>query len=278
MPGLDERGRPGDALVGDPDDVRGAARRDRLDADLGPGEQFLQQHDRLPALAARVDREPLQGPERDQELGLVDDLTDEHPGAQVDRLDHQRVADRPRGGPGLLAVGTERVRGPGDAGLGELPPGEVLAAGGLDRLGGGPGQDESVGHPCDLGEVVVAGGEHPVEAQQPVQPLGVREQHCRVVGVDGEDVVRREQRVRAVNGGGAQVVVQVAGEEGEAVAALPQGPRQQPAHGADPALDHQQMRHGSPLRRTRRSVDRQDGNGIRFHFQHAGPHFRRRIR
>ncbi len=145
----------------------------------------------------------------------------------------------------LLVDGEARLR---QSGGGENPAGGVLAAGGPDRLGTRTRQAQPSGEPGGRRKVVVAGRDHPVEAQHAVQPLHLGQQGLGVVGVGGDHMTGAEQRVRGPLGRRAQVVVQIPGEERELVPAFPDRAWQQPAHRADPALDHQQMTHNSPFR------------------------------
>lgn len=247
-------GAPADALVGHAHHVDSARVRYRLDAHLGAVHQLLQQDGGLPPLPAGVDRKAPQNPYGSGELLFVVHPPHVHARAQVDRLDDQRVADLPCRahdvGP-LLVHGEAR---PGDPRVGEDTAGGVLAAGALDRFRGRARQTQMPGDPRRGRQVVVAGGDHAVEAQHLVQPLDLRQQNVGVVGVGGDHVAGAEQRVCHPLGRGAEVVVQVAGEERELVPALPDRPWQQSAHRPDPAFDHQQMSHNSPLRASSSNV------------------------
>jgi hypothetical protein len=180
-------------------------------------------------------------------LRFVGDEPDEHPGAQVDRLHHERKPERPGsvagGGP---AVG-DRERRPRQAGSPHALPCQVLAVCALDRLRACARQTEVRGQPGNGAQVVVAGRDDTVEPQHLVQPVYLGQQRGQVIGLGRDQVVRREQRVHALAGAGTQVVVQVPGEEREPVSGLTNRPGQQGAHRTDPTLHQQQMTHRALL-------------------------------
>jgi hypothetical protein len=224
------------------DHVGGAVDGDGLHADLRAVQHLLEQDHAGQRLATRVVGEGGDVGPGVLEVGLFVDPP--HGGARVEihRFGHEGIAQPLGGDEGVVDRRGDGVAHRRQAGGVEGGAHVVLADGTAHGLGRRARQAEALGDGRGRGEVVVAGGDHAVDAALGGDRRGPVDGGVGGVGLDDDDIGGARQRGMRRRAAGA-VGAGIAGHEDVLVAEPVEEGRKHLAGGLQPALDHQKGRH-----------------------------------